>query len=102
METITKIEDVHCPLRILTLHLNKKKLPHNILDPFCEVSLVLMCLLAWCTAPEAFRLLQDEVLEDLHGVEVITDDIPVYGVSDSEAEAILVFWKEASRSVVWS
>ena len=40
METITKIEDVHCPLRILTLHLNKKKLPHNILDPFCEVSLV--------------------------------------------------------------
>lgn len=44
--------------------------------------------------------MQDEVLEDLHGVEVITDDILVYGVSDSEAEAILVFWKEASRSAI--
>ena len=41
------------------------------------------------TAPEEFQRLQHEVLDGLPGVEVIADDILVYGSGDTKEQAVL-------------
>ena len=40
------------------------------------------------SAPEEFQRRQNELLDDLAGVEVIVDEVLVYGCSDSDEEAL--------------
>ena len=48
-----------------------------------------MCLpFGLTSAPEVFQCKQHEILEGLHGVEVIADDILVYGCAKTQEEAV--------------